>query len=75
MFKTYFCKIDDFPGVKVNPQGKLKPLAESCDFNLESPYVKAKKKGLKSQKKKTDISHSESYEWLRRHLEEEDAED
>lgn len=44
MFKTYFCKIDDFPGVKVNPQGKIKPLAESCDFNLKSPYAKAKKK-------------------------------
>lgn len=38
----------------------------------KSPYTKAKEKGLKSQKKKTDLSHSESYEWLRRHVEEEE---
>ena len=70
----YFYKANDFPGVKVNLSGKIKSLAKSCDLTLESPYTKAKEKGLKSQKKKIDLSHSESYEWLRRHIEEEEEE-
>lgn len=39
-----------------------------------SPYVKAKRKGLKSIKKKKPFT-SDSYDWLRRHREQEEAED
>jgi hypothetical protein len=41
---------------------------------LKSPYRKAKRAKLKSIKKKHPFK-SDSYEWLRRHREQEEAED
>ncbi len=32
--RTYFYKADDFPEIVVNKSGKIKSLAESCQFTL-----------------------------------------
>ena len=51
--KTYFYKADDFPEIIVNKSGKIKSLAESCQFTLP----KEKKVEEKKEENDCDTKH------------------
>lgn len=59
--KSYFYKADDFPEIIVNKSGRIKSLAESCQFTLPKP-VKMTKEELQKSIKFGDVFTTEEFQ-------------